>query len=48
MLEDAYRLCCEEYGWTYSLKGFLCFCALWGLRKKWRGGTDHVVPDDNA
>lgn len=48
MMEDAYRLCCEEYGWTYSTKGFLCFCATWLLRKKWRGGTDHVIPDDNA
>lgn len=36
MLEEAYRLCCDKYGWTYSTKGFVCFCALWGLRKRWR------------
>lgn len=45
MMEDAYRLCCEEYGWTYSLKGFLCFCALWGLRSKWKGGVKLEIPD---
>ena len=36
MLEEAYRLCCDKYGWTYSTKGFVCFCATWMLRKRWR------------
>lgn len=35
-LAKAYRSCCERYKWTYSTKGFVCFCALWGLRKRWR------------
>lgn len=35
MLEEAYRLCCDKYGWTYSTKGFLCFCSLSTLRKLW-------------
>lgn len=48
MMEDAYRLCCEEYGWTYSLKGFLCFCALWGLRSKWKGGAKLEIPDHHS
>ena len=45
MLEEAYRLCCDKYGWTYSTKGFLCFCALWGLRSKWKGGAKLEMPD---
>ena len=45
MLEGAYRLCCDKYGWTYSTKGFLCFCALWGLRSKWKGGAKLEIPD---
>ena len=35
-IAETYRLCCDKYGWTYSTKGFLCFCSLWGLRKRWR------------
>lgn len=45
MLEEAYRLCCDKYGWTYSTKGFVCFCALWGLRSKWKGGAKLEIPD---